>query len=222
MTSTQLKWIAIITMVIDHIGAVFFKDYILFRIIGRLAFPMFAFLLAEGFFYTHDKKKYALRLGIFALISEIPFNLAFYNNPWDLSHQNIFFTLLIGLLCLWIYEVWHEEHRWLSIVIIYVLALFADLLRTDYGLFGVLMIFLIYQSRTRRGKLLVIISMNALLAGINFMAGVTHPLQAYAVFSALFLMMYNGEKGKGIKYVFYLIYPFHLICLYLIRLFLIA
>ncbi|WZL80045.1 TraX family protein [Vallitaleaceae bacterium 9-2] len=222
MTSNQLKWIAIITMIIDHVGAVLFKEYVLFRIIGRIAFPIFAFLLTEGFSHTHDKKKYALRLGVFALVSEIPFNLAFYNNPWDLSHQNIFFTLLIGLLCLWIYETWHERHRWLSIGGVYLLALLADVLRTDYGLFGVLLIFILYQTKTLKGKAIVIITMNVLLAGLNLLAGATVVLEIYAGLSAIFVFMYNGKKGKGIKYVFYLIYPFHLALLYLIKLFLIA
>ncbi|MFA7532979.1 MAG: TraX family protein, partial [Tissierellaceae bacterium] len=87
-----LKLIALTSMIIDHYGAIFHGDVILYRIIGRLAFPIYAFLLVEGYFHTRNVKKYGLRLFIFALISEIPFDYAFYGGL-SFVHQNIFFTL---------------------------------------------------------------------------------------------------------------------------------
>jgi hypothetical protein len=222
MSGATLKWIAIITMIIDHIGAIFFQELGFLRIIGRLAFPIFAFLLTEGFRYTRNVKKYAIRLGVFALVSEIPFNLAFNRNPWDISHQNVFFTLVLGLLCIWIYDEWKDKNRFLSLVAIYMLALLAEILRTDYGLFGVFLIFMIYQSKTIKGKMLVIIIMNALLAWLNVLAGATSIIQIYAGFSVIFLLFYNEKKGKGFKFVFYLIYPFHLILFYILKLLFIA
>ena len=217
MSGSILKWIAIITMIIDHIGAVFFQDIEVLRIVGRIAFPIFAFLITEGFKYTSNVKKYAIRLGIFALVSEIPFNLAFHGEPWDISHQNVFFTLFIGLLCIWIYEEGKERNRFLSIVAVYILALSAEFLRTDYGLFGVFLIFMIYQSKSMKNKMIVIIIMNILLAWLRVLSGGSSFIQIYAGFSVIFLLLYNEKKGKGIKYIFYLIYPFHLIVLYLLK-----
>ena len=91
-----LKWIAIISMLIDHIGAVLFPWCEWMRIVGRLAFPIFAYLLVEGFVYTKDVKKYLVRLGLFALISEIPFDLAFFGTVFAPVHQNVFFELFCG------------------------------------------------------------------------------------------------------------------------------
>ena len=89
-----LKVLALITMIIDHYGAIFQNDIITFRIIGRLAFPIYCFLLVEGYLHTSDVKQYAKRLLLFALISEMPFDLAFYNKL-GFTHQNIFFTLFL-------------------------------------------------------------------------------------------------------------------------------
>ena len=96
LNSFQLKCIAIVTMLIDHIGAIIFPTQMGFRIIGRFSFPIFCFLLVEGFHHTKDVKKYMIRLGIFALISEIPYDLAFRNVFLEFERQNVFFTLLLG------------------------------------------------------------------------------------------------------------------------------
>ncbi|NLC03985.1 MAG: TraX protein, partial [Tissierellia bacterium] len=96
MSILILKIIALISMVIDHYGAIFQSGIDIYRIIGRLAFPIYAFLLVEGYTHTRDVKKYGRRLLIFALVSELPFDLAFYGKL-SFTHQNIFFTLFIGL-----------------------------------------------------------------------------------------------------------------------------
>ncbi len=101
INSFQLKWIAVITMIIDHTGAVLFPDNMVFRYIGRIAFPIFCFLLVEGFFHTRDVRKYMLRLGLFALISEIPYDLAFRDTVLEFEHQNVFFALLLGVVMIW-------------------------------------------------------------------------------------------------------------------------
>ena len=99
--SFTLKMIAMLSILADHIGVVFFPEQILFRVIGRLAFPIFAYTLVEGFFYTHDIKKYMCRIGILALLSEIPFDLTVSGKILEFGHQNIFFTLSIGLVMMY-------------------------------------------------------------------------------------------------------------------------
>ena len=124
-SGTALKTIACITMLVDHIGAscieaglllpelekgevsggaldqlsLFQLDRVL-RFTGRLAFPVFCFLLVEGFVHTHDVKKYVRRLFLFALISEVPFDLAFFRTPFALDHQNVYWTLALGVLAM--------------------------------------------------------------------------------------------------------------------------
>ena len=146
ISGSTLKMIAIVTMLIDHIGAVvlarllivqgvnsidtssqnavmqwltqnatLYYTYTAMRMIGRIAFPIFCFLLVEGFLHTHDVKKYALRLGAFALISEIPFDLTFSGKVLDFQYQNVFFTLFIGLLTMMVYHMVEEkaaDHPW--------------------------------------------------------------------------------------------------------------
>lgn len=163
-----LKYLAVILMAIDHIGASILEVYVLnirmnapagtyfypwwdqilmvdriIRYIGRLAFPIFCFLLVEGFLHTRDVKKYAVRLGLFALISEIPFDLALHASFWSPGWQNVYFTLLIGLLTIWFIR--REAHRpVLCSVGILAGVCLAELLHTDYGAVGVAAIVLLY------------------------------------------------------------------------------
>ena len=134
LTSGALKWIALITMFIDHIGAIILEkgaisaynqglptalsydvslllskmDFFI-RQIGRISFPIFCFLLVEGFYHTSNRKKYALRLFLFACISEIPFDLCFRGKILEFSYQNVMFTLLIGFLTMWAIEITGKE-----------------------------------------------------------------------------------------------------------------
>ena len=102
----QLKWIAMVTMVLDHVGCIFVPVktmpvcYYLLRGIGRVSFPLICFLLVQGFFYTHSRRKYLFRLWCFALVSEIPYDLAFFGRVWNPWNQNVFVTLAIGLMML--------------------------------------------------------------------------------------------------------------------------
>lgn len=239
LTGSNLKWIAIITMFIDHIGAAVLErgllpqiansvlagnafdflpaDYrfwyhvnVIFRFIGRLAFPIFCFLLVEGFLHTKNKRNYALRLGLFALISEIPFDLAFHDSLLELTSQNVFFTLFLGLIVLWSLRYFEESLPAPMAPLRYLVAvtgmLVAHFFQTDYAAFGILLIVLLYEFRNNRKWQCIA---GALLTLCNSYA---------APLSFLFLWFYNEERGKQLpKYFFYAFYPAHLLLLVVIR-----
>jgi lysylphosphatidylglycerol synthetase-like protein (DUF2156 family) len=216
MNSYHLKLIAIITMLIDHIGAILVPSntmqYLIMRCIGRLAFPIFVFLLVEGFYHTRDMKKYLLRLGAFALISEIPFDFAFYGKVLEFKHQNIFFTLLLGLLCMYLMREMEKKYNRqiivmniLNALLTLVFSITAFILKTDYGFAGILLIVAFYLFRGSKlmlGFSLLFVS-GYLLKYINI----------YATLAIIPISFYNGQKGKSIKYAFYIFYPAHLLIL---------
>ena len=102
LDGTALKLIAMVSMVFDHVGDSFFPEQVWMRVVGRIAMPLFAFCIAEGFLHTHDRRRYLQRMGLFALISEIPFSLVTSGKVLDVSHLNImwtFFWAILALLC---------------------------------------------------------------------------------------------------------------------------
>ncbi|MBH1940083.1 hypothetical protein I5677_04130 [Mobilitalea sibirica] len=222
MSSFVLKLIAIITMLIDHVGAVFITnsntiEWLVFRGIGRLAFPIFAFLIVEGLYHTKDVYKYITRMGIFALISEIPFDLAFYGSVLEFKHQNIFFTLTLGLIVINIMHTVEEKYQKdilriniINAALTLAFSFLAALLNLDYQHLGILLIVGFYLFRGN--KVLNVMSILIVLGYLNgdFLFGIL------AACSMFFIGFYNGERGKNIKYLFYVFYPAHLVIIYLI------
>ena len=225
LSGSSLKLIAVITMLIDHIGAAvlarvlmvgpwsteLYEVYSAMRVIGRIAFPIYCFLLVEGFEHTRDRKKYALRMLLFAIISEIPFNLAFKSEVLEFGYQNVFFTLLVGLVTIMAIHAVEEKqewHPWLRIVAIIAISIAgmgaAELLRTDYAATGVMCILALYLFRKTRGL--------QILAGCVAFGSFELP----ALVAFIPIAFYNGKRGWNIKYFFYLFYPLHLLVLYLI------
>lgn len=225
LSGSSLKMIALITMIIDHIGAFLLSQaqfanepivsigshaitlYFIVRKIGRLAFPIYCFLITEGYLHTHDKKRYGLNLLIFALISEIPWNLE-HSGHLLYSGQNVFFTLFLGYLAICAYERFKDD-RYKMFTCLFGLFALSILLRADYGSRGLGFILFLYIMRDR--KILQAI------VGSCFFSG------AYAIIVAFLpINMYNGERGfiktKAAKYAFYIAYPLHIFILYLIRL----
>lgn len=216
VSGSTLKIIAVITMFIDHVGAILLPDYMVLRLIGRIAFPIFCFLLTEGFLHTRNVKNYALRLGLFALLSEIPFDLAFHNQIFDFGYQNVFFTLFIGLLAIIGLHTANKrlaEKKLLLIltnfVIILAGMLLAYLLKTDYSYMGVLIIILIYENELHFNKAAAIFSA---CVGLTCMT----TLELTSFISVPLIYFYNGKRGLSLKYFFYAFYPVHLLLLYLI------
>jgi len=228
MNSTQLKIFAMITMFLDHIGTIFYPEVIAFKIIGRLAFPIFCYFIAEGYLKTRNKKKYALRLLIIALISQLPFiktfRLAFGEN---LLLLNTIFDLFLGLIAIWLYDTLKLKH---NIIIIWIIGILAFFLRIDGDFTGVFMIYFFFKYHDDFEEMVkkqILLTCVAQVFYVLFMVYYGMPVKAILKFqmweqflSLLALIpikYYNGEKGKNIKYAFYVFYPLHLLVIYLIK-----
>ncbi len=205
MTGFQLKLLAMLTMTADHIGAVFFPEIPLLRWIGRLAMPVLCFFIGEGLRHTRSPRRYLLRLTGFALLSELPFDLAFYGGiEW--GHQNVYFTLALGLLALWAIQS-RDMEGWLLAL---TAALAAELLGCDYGMYGVLLILLLDRFHRARSEQLAA----AALLNLAFFGLQTQTLSLIAL---PLLWLYNGKRGRDDRRLFYLYYPAHLCVLGILR-----
>ena len=219
LSASGIKLIAVITMTIDHIGAALLPQYLFLRIIGRLAFPIYCYMIVNGMFHTKSCIKYIMRIFGFAIISEPFYDLAFRGKIINMEYQNVFFTLAIGLTVISVIEQLKIRFGGYSVfgsmAEIMILAsgcVAAYFLKTDYSFYGVLMIYGFYSFR-----------LNAIVSGIFqiFMnCIIIGGVQGFAVFSLLPICMYNGEKGKNsgmIKWLFYLYYPLHLFVIFLLK-----
>jgi len=233
LSQEALKSIACLTMLIDHIGAVIVLElyrvsrdnlllelYTLMRTIGRVSFPVYCFLLVEGALHTQDPKSYRLRLIIGALLSEIPYDLAFYGHmTWE--KQNVMMTLLLGLCAMKLMEK-YSDIIW-KLIIAIPFALVAKYLRTDYGSNGIMLILLFAFTRDLPHKhlwqllgLWFVFSPGHLMA-LNWINGFSVTIQEWAVLAMVPIGLYNGEKrsrSKVLQWGFYLFYPAHLLALY--------
>ena len=238
-----LKMIAVITMLIDHSAATilerilvqmpswapatvdnweqWYRLDLLLRGIGRMAFPIYCFLLVEGFHYTHSRRKYAARLFVFALISEVPFDMALNQSVLELSYNNVFFTLFLGLLVImaadWVMERFSSDNltseigRITLLVVIGMVgcALASYVISCDYGASGVIAIYIMYLLRSKRelGFALAVVSLGVF----------SGELELLALLMLIPLHFYNGTRGKQHKYFFYAFYPAHIAVLYIIQ-----
>ncbi len=230
LSSNALKFIACAIMLVDHVGLVLVNNNSIMRHIGRIAFPIFVYALAEGMRHTSDMKKYAARLGAFALISEIPFDLAFHKTPFYLGGQNVFFTLVAGLLfvlCLnkVILEVkWDRRYQTYLLPLLSGLALLAlaEVANFDYGAAGLIMVAIAYffPPATVASKMK---AKDMLLRNLVYTAAFAVAIicffkysELYALISIFIIYFYSGEKGKEgpeLKWAFYAFYPVHLLLL---------
>jgi len=215
MTSAMLQWIALLTMTVDHIGYRIFPGTDVFRMVGRLAFPIFVFLLAEGFAHTSSRKRYLVRLAVFALLSEIPHTIFTHGARWRTylswaSCGNIFFELALTFLALWCIQLGREKNRllWLGTAACLV---GSGLLGAMYGWYGVLMGVCFYLFREKRW--LCVLALVILTALYCWGRGST--FQLYAIAATVPIYFYNGERGPRLpKYFSYIYYPAHLLVIY--------
>lgn len=265
-TTTSIKWIAMITMVIDHVGALFGYTYsaadnmykmsaagYIFRCIGRISFPLFAFLIVQGVLHTHNWKRYLLRLGIFAIISEIPFDLAFADSMFYWASQNVMFTLCLGAAILVAIRELEKNKdsvpEFISIILQFLLMAIgcaaAWILKFDYEYAGIITIVALYYFRNNMfGKVGSIMMINIWILNQS-------SIQSFACLALIPILFYNGKIGglaakrqnnisetqadavQGavaedagkttiiggwfkLQYLYYLIYPVHLIILHFI------
>ena len=218
LSGSALKMIAIITMLIDHIGAVIlsmyppaqkvlftllgreYSVYLIFRDIGRVAFPIFCFLLLEGFRHTRSRFRYGRNLLLFALISEIPWNLMF-TNTLHYERQNVFFTLFLGYLAFCAIE-YFKDKRLIQLLVVSIF------LKADYGWRGYIFLLIMYYMRNDK-------------PGQAILGSCWLYYEWRACFAFLSINLYNGERGfihgKAAKYFFYWFYPVHIMGLVILR-----
>ena len=229
LPGSVLKWVAVISMFIDHASAVLIEGswiagcrtisynvYLVLRGIGRLAFPIYCFLLVEGLLHTRNVKKYLARLLVFAVISDLPFDLAFTRQWVSWDYNNVFLTLFLGLLglALWRWITQERDYKavwWrqaLGFGCIAAMVVTAQLCKTDYGGSGVLVISLMYLLRAYPWPR--DLGSFAILGRLSL-------LELAALPDMLLFRLYNGERGRQSKYFFYIFYPAHLLILSGIR-----
>lgn len=233
-SGAALKIAAMAIMLIDHIAAAFYPSLItsgninfLMRMIGRLAFPIFAYMIAEGARRTRNTPKYLLRLFIFAFVSEFPFDHAFgfaeSGQLIEFAHQNVYFTLFFGLLSIWCLQLLREKTKFyipLSVLTLGICMAGAYLLNTDYSLNGVLCIFILYISADKSSPVRVTAFAAAILLLAIDLPGSLNIIELFALPAVIALLLYNGKKGVKLnKYFFYAFYPGHLLILWLIKIF---
>ena len=235
ISTFTLKIIAMITMIIDHVGFLFFQDnhktYIILRSIGRISFPIFCFVLVEGFFHTSDRLKHAIRLGIFALVSEIPYDML-YGRFFDMARQNVIFTLFIGYMAIWalqsisMFRVAYPDkilkhigagrlNTILELVTLAVAFGMAYFLHTSYSYGGVMLIICFYVFNNHHiGRAISNMVFNIGMFGFG--------VQWWGALSVLPIAFYNKKPGtKKLKYMFYWFYPVHLLILVLVKIYVI-
>ena len=223
MSSFTLRLLALALMCVDHAGLALFPAVPAFRWVGRLAFPLYCFLLAQGYRHTHDLRAYARRLLLFALLSEIPFDLLIFGRVASTAEQNALFALLLALLALYVFDALRGRPVLLGASLL-LLCMGAMLARVSYGWLGIALCLCFHAFAERRGMMLLS-SAGALLlyTGSLFFSGVdiSWVLASLCALASLpLLLLYNGKRGARagvLTFLFYSAYPLHLLALWALR-----
>lgn len=241
LSGTGLKWVAIVCMLVDHLAATLvwshylllrqsfdpgvadmYDLYIWMRRIGRITFPIFCFVLVEGFTHTRSKPKYALRLLLFAIVSEIPYDYALHDQITYTSQLNVMFTLLLAFVAIWLADAVGARLKlpaWATSLLTVAALLGAcvlagdDLLDVSYHEYGIVLVGVLYLARACRPAQIVL----GCLAAWWYCVEHGSWLQMWSVVGVAALALYNGKRGRGMKYFFYLFYPLHLLVLGLLK-----
>ena len=221
----MIKIIAALLMLVDHVGMVFFKDFIILRYIGRLAMPLFAYCTALGFYRTTSLKKYIIRMGLFSLFSQIPFWMLMYasdNKDFQLMHFNIGFTFLGALFVLYLYKDIKTKtckNKILNSIGILSILILSTLLRCDYGAYAILLVMVFYEFYVLQKNVLLTLEMFLTATFMLFVMGKGSQFQVQLFgLPALFIIIWIEDKRvKGFKYFFYIFYPVHMLILSIIK-----
>ena len=229
INANQLRVLAMFLMLLDHLWATLVPGNFWMTYLGRAAFPIFAFQISEGFFHTADRKRYAKRLFLFALLSEVPFDLIYGGTVLYPFHQNVMFTLLLGLLACCAIDRARGERTAratlrgaLSVAGILLLSLIG---MVDYGWKGVMTVVAFYLLRdfpfAWLAQFVALMLLNIVLfKGQTIpLLGWDFPTQGFAVLALLPIWLYNGRRGGGgktLQTAFYAFYPVHMLVLYLL------
>lgn len=216
LSGAAIKWLALITMTVDHVGVLFFPNVILLRVIGRLAFPLFGYMIAEGCAHTHDKGAYLARTAGLALLCQIVYFFA---------EGSLYMCILVtfSLAIVWIIAIDRAKADPSALTVVTVILTSAAVVfvcvglpalmpgtdfSVDYGLFGVVYVVCVYLGRSKTEKLLL---GAAALIGVALTSLIPFAIQICALFALIPLYFYNGSRGKyNIKLFFYVYYPLHL------------
>lgn len=226
LSGSSLKLIALITMLIDHVCAIYILNgttsikeialplviiEIALRLLGRISFTIYCFLVIEGYIHTHNKANYFIRLFLLALLSEVPFDLFFYGSKLNSSHQNTVFTLATGLLAILLIDKFsnYKNNKYLlQITSVCCLSILSEMLHFDYGFFGIIFICSMYVFRNNQKRQFIVSSLPLFFCGFG---------QIFGILGFIPISKYNKCRGLNIKYLFYLFYPLHLIVLYFVK-----
>ncbi len=222
LTNNQLKIIAMVSMLLDHVGLLFFPDEQIFRILGRIAFPIFAYMIAEGCRYTKNRVRYLGMIGGMGIIFQIVYFVAMQS-----LYQGILITFSLAIVLIYSIDgIVRSKKLWvrlasllsLALVVAFVVVLPHVLVGTDfdidYGVWGILLPVLVYFMPSRPWQIGAA-SVFLLLRALYYLFIIPMPVQMWSLLAVPFLALYNGERGKRkMKYVFYIFYPAHLVILY--------
>lgn len=219
MSIFVIKIIACVTMLLDHIKyAIPETRCFATQYLGRIAFPLFAFMIGEGYAHTKDLQKYCKRLLIAGIISQIPF-MYFRSLVGEWRMLNVMFTLLLGIAAITIFDKFEKKY-YISLPAVLLFALIGQIIKVDYGAYGVLMVFVLYLARNHkilRIFALVILNLiyyfNIVIVSFSMQSLISY---MFTTLPAILLVFYNGKLGRKMKYIFYMFYPVHMIILYIL------
>lgn len=230
ISQETLKLIACLAMLIDHFGATVLLTlpiaqldtlYYACRMIGRLAFPIYCFLLAEGMGHTRNPMKYILRLAVGILLAELPFDLLF-EGGFTWNYQSVMITLTLGAVMLLCMQ--KTQKRWQKVLLILPFAILAELAKSDYGAGGIVMIavFGLFDRPLLQTVALFLVNWQLIPSAAVIVFGIVVIIQLLAVLAMIPISLYDGRKlsqSKIIQWGFYLFYPVHLLILWMILMF---
>lgn len=224
LSGAQLKYIAFLSMLIDHTNKALIYPILnegilqhisnLFDIIGRIAFPLFAFFVVEGFFKTRNRKKYLTNLLIFAVISEVPFDMFLTSTFFNTRANNVLFTLALSLITIWIIDILKNKLEnkppilWylVSVVVIIISCFISMQFGLDYEHHSIIIVYLFY----------IFYNKPVVGCALAYLSIIT---EVWSILGFGLVLTYNGERGKQNKIINYWFYPVHLLILGILRMY---